>query len=88
MEVAARKYRVAGTDTVNSQNGQDRSVLERQKRQLYGAGEGRSSLLKYFLNKNNYLFRYLKIQMLVTVNQRLFRILKHLLYIKDRIVLL
>lgn len=55
MEVAARKYRVAGTDRVNSQNGQDRSVLERQKRrQLYGAGEGRSSLLKYFLNKNNY----------------------------------
>jgi len=37
VEVAARKYRVAGADTVNLQNGQDRRVLERQKRrQLYG----------------------------------------------------
>ena len=39
VEAAARMYRVAGADRVTLQNGQDRSVVERQKRrQLCGAG--------------------------------------------------
>ena len=84
-EDAARKFTVAGADIVNLQNGKDRGMVEIQRRRQLG---GVIFFKSFWITKIIFYSDIFKKWMLVRVNQRLFRFLKCLLYVQDRIVLL